>query len=118
VGFEPTRVVSPAGFQDRCLQPLGHPSGKLTPSLFAPLARHEVDELYVHDLVSPLLSPIGAATTSSEDRKELLRKVVKSVIVDERTPDAIRARIVGANGAEDERIDARLSRYAHPFIRE
>src|SRR5437773_231426 len=26
VGFEPTRVVSPAGFQDRCLQPLGHPS--------------------------------------------------------------------------------------------
>jgi hypothetical protein len=28
VGFEPTRVVSPAGFQDRCLQPLGHPSGR------------------------------------------------------------------------------------------
>jgi hypothetical protein len=26
VGFEPTRVVSPAGFQDRCLRPLGHPS--------------------------------------------------------------------------------------------
>jgi Uncharacterized protein conserved in bacteria (DUF2252) len=26
VGFEPTRAVHPAGFQDRCLQPLGHPS--------------------------------------------------------------------------------------------
>jgi hypothetical protein len=25
VGFEPTRL-SPGGFQDRCLQPLGHPS--------------------------------------------------------------------------------------------
>src|SRR5208283_2480709 len=27
VGFEPTRrVTPPAGFQDRCLKPLGHPS--------------------------------------------------------------------------------------------
>jgi hypothetical protein len=26
VGFEPTRGVTPAGFQDRCFQPLSHPS--------------------------------------------------------------------------------------------
>src|SRR3954465_8574816 len=26
VGFEPTRDYGPAGFQDRCLKPLGHPS--------------------------------------------------------------------------------------------
>jgi hypothetical protein len=31
VGFEPTNEVAPvAGFQDRCLQPLGHPAGTLT----------------------------------------------------------------------------------------
>ena len=30
VGFEPTREREPpAGFQDRCLQPLGHPSNSL-----------------------------------------------------------------------------------------
>lgn len=27
VGFEPTEVISFAGFQDRCIQPLCHPSG-------------------------------------------------------------------------------------------
>ena len=32
VGFEPTRgLATPGGFQDRCLQPLGHPSAPLCP---------------------------------------------------------------------------------------
>jgi hypothetical protein len=69
-------------------------------------------------ICSDLLSIFNAATTSSEDRKELLRTVVKSVIVDQRTPEVIRVRIVWADGAADARIDARLSRYAYPFIKE
>lgn len=30
VGFEPTDGVTVCGFQDRCLRPLGHPSGEAT----------------------------------------------------------------------------------------
>src|SRR5207253_29873 len=65
-----------------------------------------------------LRSIFNAGSSSSEDRKELLRTVVKAVIVEERAPEAIRARIVWADGGADARIDARLSRYAYPFIRE
>jgi hypothetical protein len=68
-------------------------------------------------LCSDLFSVFNASTTSNEDRKEIIRAVVKAVVVDERTREAIRARIVWEDGREDSIVEARLSPYGHPFIK-
>jgi hypothetical protein len=67
---------------------------------------------------SDLPSIFDAATTRNEDRKEILRSVLKAVIVEERTPEVIRARIVWEGETGDTAVEARLSRYAYPFIRD
>ena len=46
VGFEPTREREPpAGFQDRCLKPLGHPSWQLRSSTYAVAGRERLGNI-------------------------------------------------------------------------
>jgi hypothetical protein len=80
------------------------------------LTKEAFDE--VMTLCSDPLSVFNASTTSNEDRKEILRAVMKAVIIEERTREVIRAKIVWAESGKDTAVEARLSRYAYPFIEE
>jgi hypothetical protein len=81
----------------------------------SPLTREAFDEVVT--MCSDLFSLFNASTTSNEDRKEILRAVVKAVIVEERTREAIRAMIVWEDGSADSPVEAKLSPYAYPFIK-
>jgi DNA invertase Pin-like site-specific DNA recombinase len=82
----------------------------------SPFTREAFEE--VVSLSSDLFSVFSASTTSNEDRKEVLRAVVKAVIVEKRTRETIQVRIVWEDGGEALVVEAKLSPYAYPFIKE
>jgi DNA invertase Pin-like site-specific DNA recombinase len=57
-----------------------------------------------------------ADTTTFRDRKELVRRMIRYVVVERRTPEAIHARIVWAEGEPELSIQAFLFRAAYPII--
>jgi hypothetical protein len=57
-----------------------------------------------------------AASTEHRDRKQLLRTFIDKVLVQKRTREFIRARIVWADGTPDEEIEVKLPGYAHRLI--
>lgn len=58
-----------------------------------------------------------AESTSIEDRKELLRTMIEEVVVEERSREVIRLRVIWTDLSSDTPIEARLSRHAYPLIR-
>jgi len=72
------------------------------------LTKDAFDEVLA--LCSDVFSVFNASTTSNEDRKEILRAVVKAVVVKGRTREAVRARIVWEDRGEDSVVEAKLSR--------
>jgi hypothetical protein len=59
---------------------------------------------------------LRAPTTTDRDRKQLIRTIVLRVIVENRTREAIRARIVWADGEPDTVVDIKLAPYAHRMM--
>jgi len=86
-------------------------AAKCEPSIFTESA---FDELT--DLCADLPRLFWAPTTTHEERKEVVRTLVKTVIVEERSPEVIHARVVWADGAPDSCVAARLFRYAHRMV--
>jgi len=58
----------------------------------------------------------GAPTTTDRDRKQLIRTVVQAVIVEKRTREMIRARIVWVDGEADTVVEIKLAPYAHRIM--
>jgi DNA invertase Pin-like site-specific DNA recombinase len=86
-------------------------AAKSEPSILTESAFDELTEL-----CADLPQLFWAPTTTHEERKEIVRTFVKTVIVEERSPEVIHARIVWADGAPDSCVEARLFRYAHRMI--
>lgn len=68
------------------------------------------------DLCSDLPGIFNADTTTFRDRKEIIRRMLKWVVVEERTPEKIRARVVWADGTAATIVEAPLFRAAYPTM--
>ena len=87
------------------------------------LAEQAAPPLFTEDAWKELLllgQDIGsiwdAESTEHRDRKQLLRTFVDKVLVEARTREFIRARVVWADGTPDEEIEVKLPGYAHRLI--
>jgi hypothetical protein len=69
-------------------------------------------------LCGDFLTIFHAPTTTNRDRKEIIRTVIESVIIENRTREEIRARIVWVDGQPDTIVGVKLSPYAHRVINE
>lgn len=80
----------------------------------SPFAAVDMDDI-IKALEDPL-SVFLAPTTSDHDRKLIVRFLVAAVIVEEKTPYVVRARIVWVDGVPDTPIEIRLPLYPHVVI--
>lgn len=72
----------------------------------------------LRDLCQNLGDLLDAPSTEPRDRKELIRIMVDRVVVEERTPEKVRFRIVWQDGIEDSVHEVLLFPYAHRVIGE
>ena len=60
----------------------------------------------------------GATTTEARYRKEIIRTLIKHVIIDHQDKERIRARILWADDETEAPLDVRLSAHAYRLIQE
>jgi hypothetical protein len=82
----------------------------------SPFANVDID-----DIIKALSDPLSvflAPTTSDHDRKLIIRFLVAAVVIKEKTPYVVRARIVWVDGVPDTPVEVRLPLYPHLVIEE
>jgi DNA invertase Pin-like site-specific DNA recombinase len=91
-------------------------TGSATPSPIGLLDERGFQELLA--FAADFRAIFHARSTTNTDRKEILRTMVESVVVEGRTDEVVKARIVWKDGSADTTIEIYLSKHAHRLMRE